>query len=399
MQILFRYRRALTSLFRQLQYIALEPFAHGEKCLTLQQELVKYITSIEKKIRSRKSFSRAIRSELSSRRLIPLSKVEAQCLKSKRIILENEIAEYAVLLTILRDVGDGLAFTYLDRFDIKPMAFKSSPGFLSGKEGGRLERKFLRHCFKEKDIAILNDLTNCLRYGDVTVIDMEDGPTIVEIKSGSRVTERGMRQIAGMQELARYFQEDTIDKLDGFQGPITRHALMSEEEHHRDKLNALIALSVEHRKSSYEQVEEGLFYVVEVEGDFAYPEVIRKVKGKPLVANINGYKQNNIAYYPFSLSLSNPEHIFQFYAGEFVVVVVVDSHVIDSILRDHNLQYEFLNDESWAISISGDGEGASAIHVSSHFWSRLPVEFLSLKWFLEEVVQIRRASITQKSVI
>lgn len=365
----------------------MEPFARGAKCLPLQQELIKYITSIERKIRSRKISAKAIRRELSTRRPIPFSKVEAQGLKSKKIKLENEIAEYAALLTILRDVGDGLAYTYLDRFDIKPMAFKSSPGFLSGKEGGRLERQFLRHCFKEKNIAILNDLTNCLRYGDVTVIDKENGPTIAEVKSGSRVTERGMRQIAEMQALAKYFREDTVDKLYGFQGPITRHALTSEERHHRDKLNALIALSIERRKSSYEQVEEGLFYVVEIEGGFAFSDVVREIKGKPMYAITNEYKQNNIAYFPFPLSFSKPEHIFQFYAGEFVVVVVADSYVIESIFRSHNLNCKFLNDESWAISVSGEKKRVSKIQVGQHFWGRLPVEFLSLKWFLEEIVQ------------
>ena len=270
------------------------------------------------------------------------------------------------------------------------MAFKPSPGFLSGKEGGRLERQFLRFCFKEKNIAILNDLTNCLRYGDVTVIDKKNGPTIAEVKSGRRITERGKRQIAGFQKLAKYYREDVIDELDGFKGPIRRIALDTEESHHRDELNALIALSLESGRSSYKQVEEGLFYVVETEVSIILDEVIAQIKGTPLVSNINEFKRNNIAYYPFTLSIRCPEHLFRFYSGDFVVLIVVDSDVISSSLRSQNLHITYLDDESWAVQLSKDdkGEDLPALKVSSHFWCRLPAEFLSLKWFFEEIIKM-----------
>jgi hypothetical protein len=43
---LFLYRPALIELFKQLQLIVMQPLAHGANCLPLQQELIKYITSI-----------------------------------------------------------------------------------------------------------------------------------------------------------------------------------------------------------------------------------------------------------------------------------------------------------------------------------------------------------------
>lgn len=368
----------------------MQPLAHGANCLPLQQEIIKYITSIERKIRLRKKSSKAIRAELASRRPILLTRDEAQRLKSKRNKLECEIAEYVALLSILRDVGDGLAFTYLDRFDIKPMAFKSQPGFLSGKAGSRLERKYLRDCFKKNKIAILNDLTNCMRYGDITVIDEENGPTIVEVKSGKGITERGKRQIAEFQKLGKYYRDDVTDELGGFKGPISRIALSSEESHHRDELNSLIASSLESGRSSYKQVEEGLFYVVATEADIILDEVIAQIKGTPLVSNINEFKRNNTAYYPFTLSIRCPEHLFRFYAGDFVLLIVVDSDVISSCLRSQNLHIIYLNDESWAVQLSKDdkGEDLPVIKVGSHFWSRLPAEFLSLKWFFEEIIKM-----------
>lgn len=389
MRILSLYRRTLTELFRQLQHITTNRFAHGPACLLLQYELIKYITSVEGKIRSKKKAAKAIRKELGGQQCVPLKKEDAQRLKLKVKKIENQIEEYVKLISILREVGDGLAFTYLDRFDIKPMAFKSPPGFISGKDGGRLERQYLRHCFKEKKIAILNDLTNCMRYGDVTIICEESGPTISEVKSSSRVNARGQRQMDGLQKLGKYFREDVVEELYGFKGPITRIALDREEVHHREELNSLIALSIEKNTSLYKEVEEGLFYVVETEQNTVLHEVLRKPSGTPNVAIINDLKQNNTAYYPFTLSLKCPDHLFRFYEGEFVVLVVIDSDVITSTLLAHSLSLKFMDDETWPIAISKGSErqAPAVIKISSHFWGRLPAEFLSLKWFLDEIAK------------
>jgi hypothetical protein len=64
--------------------------------------------------------------------------------------------------------------------------------------------------------------------------------------------------------------------------------------------------------------------------------------------------------------------------------------VISSCLRSQNFHITYLNDESWAVQLSKDdkGEDLPVIKVGSHFWSRLPAEFLSLKWFFEEIIKM-----------
>ncbi|ULA69704.1 MAG: hypothetical protein LZF62_450052 [Nitrospira sp.] len=331
------------------------------------------------------------------RQPVQLTKDQAHHIKTGIARCEEAVSHYTRLLAILREVADGLAFTYLDRFDIKPMAFKDSPGFLSGKSGSRLERQFLRDSFKDKNIAILNDLTNCLRYGDVTVIDRERRVRIAEIKSGKNVTKRDLRQRAATEKMSTYFKNDIVDELYGFKVPIRRISLANEEKHRRNDLNALLASSLEGDKSCYLEVEQGLFYLIEKEANSLLPEIIKQIRGRPLVALINEYKQNNTAYYPFTLSVTDPDHLFQFYAGEFVIVVVVDSEAITSAFHNNDLTFELLPDGPWALTIrSSKGGDEPVFKVSSHFWARLAVEFLSLEWFLAEIITYTQGMFPEK---
>lgn len=59
------------------------------------------------------------------------------------------------LLFQYRSIGDAIAFTFIDRHDIKPQAEKELAGFISCKKGNRAKREALRMVFKSGGIAIL----------------------------------------------------------------------------------------------------------------------------------------------------------------------------------------------------------------------------------------------------
>jgi hypothetical protein len=102
---------------------------------------------------------------------------------------------------LLKAIGDGVAFLYLSKWDLKTMVFKEKPGFISGKEGLSLERRVLREAFARGGFAILNDLTTCLRYGDLTVPGAE-GFMIIELKSGGTGarSDRAKRQVEKIEK-------------------------------------------------------------------------------------------------------------------------------------------------------------------------------------------------------
>jgi hypothetical protein len=123
----------------------------------------------------------------------------------------------------------------------------------------------------------------------------------------------------------------------------------------------------------------------------ALPAAIENTNGIRIIELINDFKYDHSAYYPFTLSMKSPENIFRFYAGEFVVLVLVDCNVIESFLKRRNLNFCLQDDADWPIRISTSHDcekGAlDYVQMSKHFWGRLFVEFLSLNWFLEEIAR------------
>jgi hypothetical protein len=70
------------------------------------------------------------------------------------------------VISVLRSIGDAIAFIYGNRWDIKQMVMKEESGFITGKRGTRLERKILRKAFEIGATVVMNDLTHTLRHGD-----------------------------------------------------------------------------------------------------------------------------------------------------------------------------------------------------------------------------------------
>jgi hypothetical protein len=84
----------------------------------------------------------------------------------------------------LRCVGDALAWRVFgfERRHILALCRNQLPGVMAGKAGLAAERERVAQAYEAGRFAILHDLTNCLRIGDVTVFG--DGlPETIEIKT------------------------------------------------------------------------------------------------------------------------------------------------------------------------------------------------------------------------
>ena len=303
-----------------------------------------------------------------------------------------DIDEYWRLLTIFKEIGDAIAFTYIDKYNIKPMAFKQSAGFLSGKKGTRFERSSLRRVFAQGGVAILNDITNCLRYGDLTIA-VDGMPFPLELKSGKAGGHREQRQKESLTQLHNYLLTDRV--TDWYHpGEMYRQAAHSEEIHFREDLNELIHEAIGSGRA-YRQVEEGLHYLIEAPGPDAEPmfdaleKIVTQFKEPGSAAFVNTFKQRNVAYLPFPLSIVNPEYLFGFYVGEYVIMMFVDNIFIKTYLGNHGLSAEFSNDEMWVLKIRNEMPSKNEmldVSISDHFWSRIFTEFLSLRWILDEAI-------------
>lgn len=83
-------------------------------------------------------------------------------------------------------IGDALAWRVFgfERKYIIALSQNAPPGVMAGKEGLAAEREQVAQAWKEDGrFALLHDLTNCLRIGDVTVFGNDGSHKIIEVKS------------------------------------------------------------------------------------------------------------------------------------------------------------------------------------------------------------------------
>lgn len=385
--MLTAYKKTLLDLFSKVQQLPPVPHRNAKACLEIQEILIHRITYVERGIRKLKAKIKELKRELGTKQIVPLTKEEAEQIKQKIESGLYTIDRYNDLIFIFKSVGDAIAHTYINKWDIKPMVFKESPGFISGKKGCRLERQILRHCSETGITVILNDLTNCLRYGDITV-PRGDGPfMLIEAKSSNekqkKLNKRGERQLSGMNKISSYLATDNTQSLFGIKGPFMRFSVKEAEHNNISQLNELIEKCLSSGET-YEEVEKGLFYFVSTNSRLEKFKTILDACEEPIVGFAHLFKYENLGYYPFTLSIKNPLALYDFYTGRLVIVVIIDSAIIRQRFERFGFSVEIRMDEERPIVISKQVSEAP-MTIGSHLFNRVFAEFMSLEWLLDEL--------------
>ncbi len=110
------------------------------------------------------------------------------------------------------------------------------------------------------------------------------------------------------------------------------------------------------------------------------------MSGAPLVIFVNNFKYSKQAYYPFILSLDDPENIVRFYDGDISLIVIIDTEFVANRLRCENIDFRVISDDEWPWEVRHDADEAFT-RLSWHFIGRLGTEFLSLRWFVNEMTE------------
>jgi hypothetical protein len=370
----------------------------------LQTSVLRKILRLERRIRDLRTLVAADRVVLAgagSR----LSKADAMVLKNRIARHRSGIDRCRLALVLTRSVTDGLAFLVLPKWDIKPLSFKESAGFVSGKAGLGLERRVLRALAKKGEVAIMNDLTNCVRYGDVTV-PRNPAPLILEIKSGGTENPRARRQLAKAQEVAGYLTKDVSANWQGTGWTVSRRPLEHAERNHRRRLIRVI----ENARQSGHTVswpKPGVCYCClgrsPVQG--VIEQLRRRFRESPIAYPLFPADQFPSYYYPLTLSIGESEAWWDIVSGESSLVVLIDPARVKALGRALGLVVAQLDDPEWLWAITSDDGSTDVgpLHVSRQFFGRVAGEFLSLQWFVQETAtrfrqgpQVGRSSTSPK---
>ncbi|MFA5308424.1 MAG: hypothetical protein WC370_02930 [Dehalococcoidales bacterium] len=370
----------------------------GEKrnCLLLQEQVLATLMRIENNIRRHRIELKEIRRYLSKGREISIDKFEVRRAKESIEWHSSRIKEYQLLLITFRSIVDGLAFTYLDKWDIKQFALKECSGFISEKSGLKFELKILHLAFSLNNVALLNDLTNCLRHGDITIL-AKGRRLFVEAKSGRRKDARAQRQESKLKDIMLYLSSGKSNKFHAIgdqEGEFIRVPIHGPEINHMDDLN-LMLVSARSSPDQYSmvEVEPGLHYLATYA---AKPRALSTLSDRPpgslIISFVNELKYNGMGYYPFSLSIYDPKDWYDFYSGKLMLVIAVETKVIEDKLSSHGISVNITGDwGTYPITLINNdkNEDPTKSLVGGHFFGRLFYEFLSLDWMLEEWVYRR----------
>src|ERR1019366_8876504 len=143
-----------------------------------------------------------------------------------------------------------------------------------------------------------------------------------------------------------------------------------------------------------EEGEPGLHYVLidcareTGEYDSIFGDLFSR--NRPFMISVNDMKEQSFAYYPFPLCIHDPDALFRFYNGEFVMFVIVDLERVNEVLIPHHLRVTLSANDEYPWLVSSTAADAvpklSTFYVGFHPIGRLAAEFLRLDWLLENMV-------------
>lgn len=343
----------------------------------LQKLLLREVMHAEEKIRQLKSELRKT--------------VAAETAQSAKRLgyVNNRIEGFRRCAFVWRCFVDVIAFLYLDGFSLKQCFYstettnpKQDAGFILGKEGLADELAILDSALEHGVPALLVDLTNTIRHGDVCLLGGPD-PYLIEAKLGKKVNSRGRRQKRSLEKLHTFYEADEATSLRGFTA-LRRRSNTTPVKSYLDVINECIRDSV-NGGHAVRKPEHGLYYLV-VSAEGSKLEKVLDALGVrnavwPFFLNQHKADRTWAPYSPFVLSIRDCDHLWDFIHGKLVIVVFIELDALCKIADDGGYKATFDSDDG-EYPLRIEAPDGSSIGVSSHMLMRIGMEFLSPRWIV-----------------
>jgi hypothetical protein len=355
---------------------------------SLQQLLLGEIARAERKIR-------LLKSELKS-----IAHSGGAKAAKRSSVLNARINRVRQCAYVWRCFGDAVAFTYMDKFALKQVYYsvdkpsaKQDAGFISDKSGLANEIAMLHLALQNNVPALLADLTNTIRHGDVCLMGAFD-PYLIEVKTSKKLNSRGKRQKKNLEKLHSFLESDQAKGLRGL-ADVRRQALEIPERTYTAELNACIADAIKNGYAT-RSPERGLFYVIMTTERSHVQDAFQSVSiREPWTFDLNDFKNERAwaHYLPFTVSIEGRDHLWAFIRGEIYILVLVELDTLRQIAVENGCAARIDRDSADGllhITVPGVDFNAS---ISSQFLGRIGMEFISPEWaVLASIDMIKRSA-------
>ena len=299
----------------------------------------------------------------------------------------RKVETYQYTKYIWNCFGDGIAFIYYDRFtlkhtyyDVDTINVKQDSGFISDKVGFYHEFALLRKATALRIPCILCDLTNVIRFGDVCfAIDAD--PTIVEVKQTKRkLDRRGKRQKRKNAKLKQFYDEDESDDFRGG-NTVYRTEFSSELEDSLASFDLCITMALEHESAVCAE-HDGVAMIGLTKPD---NDVFELFSGERyFVSYLNGLKSsmNWQPFYPFTLSITSTQSLWEFVCGRVSVLCALSRTLIEELANAKGLEVTIVENEEPRVRFTFD-VGEEAYVELAHIFHRAVVEGISPRWLVD----------------
>ena len=321
-------KRAFSGALRLLRDLEKKQF-DAQIFLTLNKAILKQVIDAEEAVTRHVQTKKQLRADLKSGRN---SKISSRLLKAKISKIDGYIQRQSDQIFIWKCFGDAIAHLCIPSENLKQVFFdteeykvKPGPGKLGGKAGLKGELAFLKSALDAGVPAVLSDITNCIRYGDVCLLGGSD-PYPIEVKTSERLNQRGRRQLAKLDTLHGFLRSDEAKNFRGNLGRTDRFEFPVHQRTFRQEFNDCLC-DAKARGFGYASPESCVSYLA-VRSDQNIQECLERngVISDQVIyyLNIDMVEQNWAPYVPFILSVRSEDLLHDFIEGRIHMFVTCD---------------------------------------------------------------------------
>lgn len=344
----------------------------------LQLLLVDEIKRGERRVRELKAEAKLLPSDAPSR---------------KRKSLETRTTAAQTLIFLWKCFGDGIAFIYVDKYALKHTYLhatnrnpKQSAGFLLDKQGFESEWLLLESALSHNVPAVLADLTNTIRHGDLCLLGSSD-PFLIEVKSSNTKNSRGRRQRQDLEILQEFFENDHSNRLRGMSNVYREQHVLPEVTYGAELNGAIERCIVE--DIGIARPEAGLMYIALRTKAAKVNEAFELVDiEQPWMFGWNGVKNDRAwaPYYPFTLTIRDFDHLWAFVRGNIFLMILIGPRQLEAIgSRDGNTSTFDPEDDFYPLAVNLPKNGGT-MRLASQALARIGMECVSADWLISNSV-------------